>query len=106
MSWSPWFSKNEPDMQYVETLDFRGEDRYVFGSLDQETFGFTVRLDYTVTPDFTVQYYGSPFLSSGRYSDFRRITDPRAEAYEDRSVRFSSDEIRFEDDGYAVDEDG
>ena len=105
VSFAPSFSQNRPDMQYVGTESFGDEERYLFASLEQETLRFSVRLDYTITPDLTLQYYGSPFLSAGRYEDFRRITSPRADRYEDRFARLDGDAIRLEDGDYVVDED-
>lgn len=103
LSFSPSWSRSRPDMQYVGTRSFDGEARYLFGSLDQETVSVTVRLDYTLAPDLTLQYYASPFLSSGSFRDFRRITSPRAEAYDDRFARLEG-VVRLEDDVYIVDE--
>ena len=90
---SPALSQNRPDLQYIATLDFSGTDRYVFGTLDQKTASLTCRMDLCVTPDLTVQYYAMPFVSSGRYRDFKRITDPRADRYRDRYHVFSGQEI-------------
>ncbi len=104
LSFSPSWSWSEPDMQFVATRSFDDEPRYLFGSLDQETVSVTVRLDYTLSPDLTLQYYASPFLSSGNYRDFRRITSPRAARYDDRYARLDG-AIRLEDGNYLVDED-
>ena len=38
-------------------------------------------------PELTIQYYGSPFSSVGRFSDFKTVTSPRADRYGDRFVR-------------------
>jgi hypothetical protein len=78
----------------------------VFGRLHQKTTGLTARVDYTVSPNLTVQFYGAPFISSGRYSEFKRITDPRAADYRDRFHVFAGNEIAYDgnDDAYAVDE--
>ena len=104
LSLSPSWSRGETDLQYVATRGVDDADRYVFGALDQETFRFTFRVDYTITPDLTVQYYGQPFLSSGRYAGFRHVDAPRADAYEDRFDRFEGAEIALVDDVYEVDE--
>ncbi|MCA9727734.1 MAG: carbohydrate binding family 9 domain-containing protein [Candidatus Eisenbacteria bacterium] len=104
---SPSHSKNRPELQYVGRRQFEGQDRYLFASLDQETVALTLRLDYAVTPDLTIQYYGAPFVSAGEYRDFKRITDPRADHYEDRFVTLSDQEISRDEasDSYEVDED-
>ncbi len=59
------------------------------GGSNQDTKALTVRLDFSITPNVTVQYYGAPFVSSGRYSDLKRITDPRAEEYRSRFQSFA-----------------
>jgi len=71
-------------MQYVDTLSFGDHDRYLFARIDQKTASLTFRLDLCLTPNLTVQYYSSPFVSSGRYSRLKRITQPMATAYRDR----------------------
>ncbi len=109
VSLSPSYSDNWDDMQYVwlnsNNLD---EDRYLFGTLDQQTARLTCRVDLCVTPDLTIQYYAQPFVSTGRYRDFKRITDPRADAYRDRSLLLTDDQITYavEDNLYQVDEIG
>lgn len=103
---SPWYARTINAMQYVDTPTYGDDDRYVFGRLDQRTFAFTFRVDYCLTPNMTVQYYGAPFLSAGRYRDFKRITDPRAGRFADRYRQFTAEEIARDakSGGYAVDE--
>lgn len=98
-------NRDQPEMQYVDTLDFDSTDRFLFGSLDQETTALTLRVDYSINPNLTVQYYGQPFISTGRYGRFKHITDPRAAAYRERFENFTDGQIAFGEDGYRVDED-
>jgi hypothetical protein len=103
---SPNVTRNEPEMQYVDTVPFAGGERYLFGRLDQDTKALTVRLDFAITPNLTVQYYGAPFASRGRYSQLKRVTDPRADAYRSRFRVFDPGAVRATADGLALDEDG
>ena len=48
----------------------------------------TARLNYTVTPDMTIQFYGMPYIAAGTYSDYREVISPHAESYEDRFAPF------------------
>ncbi len=105
LSLSGSVTTRRPELQYVGTFDFDGVDRYLFGRLDQETHALTARIDYSITPNLTIQFYGQPFLSTGRYDRFKRITDPRAAAFTDRFATFGGGEIGFEDDVYSIDED-
>jgi hypothetical protein len=103
----PSYSRNEPEFQFVDTVDDGGDPAYVYASLDQRTFDLSFRLDYSVTPTLTIQYYGAPFVSAGRYRDFKRVTNPRGDRYGDRFRRLDG-AVRFDeaDDAYFVDEDG
>lgn len=107
LSLSPRYTESEREMQYIGTEPSASGDRYLFGAIDQETTVFSLRLDYSITPDLTVQLYASPFVSTGRYSQLKRITDPRADAYRDRFRVFSPGQLAYdpEDEVFEVDED-
>jgi hypothetical protein len=89
------------ELQYVTTVDSAGEPRYLLGRIDQRNWTFTFRTNLAVTPDLTLQYYGSPFISTGRYSAFKRGTNTLAESYADRFHAFGPDEISARPDGAA-----
>ena len=52
------------------------ESRYVMGDIVQNTFYLTLRLNYSVTPELSIQFYGQPFIANGRYDAFKRISAP------------------------------
>ena len=95
-------------LQYAATADTDAGTRWLLARLDQDTWSFTFRMDLSVTPDLTVQYYGSPFFSTGLYSEYKKATDPLAEANADRFHRYAADEISFDAaaNSYAVTEAG
>ncbi len=95
LSADAFWQHNVDDLQYVATAFSGGTPRYLLGRLDQKTLGLTFRANYVLTPDISIQYYGSPFVSSGTYSQFKRATSPRASAYEDRFHRFGGSELQF-----------
>ena len=105
-SLSPFFTINKDDLQYVDTIE-NGENKYIFGRIDQKTLGFVVRMNYSITPMLTIQYYGQPFVSAGKYTHFKRITQPRAKKYADRFYTFAGEEIRYDSDEeeYTIDDD-
>ncbi len=84
------YSENIDRLQYVATKDFSSEKRYILGKINQKTLGLTFRVDLNLTPEFSVQYYGSPFVSMGNYKEFKRITDPSAQNYDDRFSVYAS----------------
>jgi hypothetical protein len=103
---SPSYSLSTRNLQYVQTVPVDPENRYIMGRIHQKTLAVTLRLNLSLTPDLSVQFYGQPFVSAGNYTHFKRITQPRADAYGDRFHTFSDDEITYLPDLnlYAVDE--
>jgi hypothetical protein len=100
----PAYNRNERQIQYVTDLDFQDNTRYVAGTVDQRTFSTTLRLNYSITPNLTLQYYGQPFISRGRYKDFKYITNSMAEDFSDRFHLYADREIGFnaQNEEYAV----
>ncbi len=86
------------NLQYAATADSSTGTRWLLGRIDQDTLSFTFRANFALTPDLIIQYYGSPFLSAGRYSGFKRATDTLAEQYRDRFHLFDDGEIAFQRD--------
>ncbi|MEZ5044697.1 MAG: DUF5916 domain-containing protein [Saprospiraceae bacterium] len=98
INFRPSYNQNERQIQYVTDINFENEHRYIAGTVDQRTFSATLRLNYNITPNLTLQYYGQPFISKGNYRDFKRITDPMAISFHDRFHLFSPQEIIFDKD--------
>lgn len=78
----------------------------VVGRLEQRTLGLGLRVDYTFSARLTFQLYTRPFLASGRYSDFREVTDARASAFGDRFHTFPSERTVRSDGQIGLDRDG
>jgi hypothetical protein len=99
------FNKNK--MQYVTTEKYQQQNRYLTATIDQETYGLEFRFTYMVTPNLSIQYWGQPFVSQGNYSQFKRITEPKAKDYNSRFTIFSPSQLSFnqENGNYEVDED-
>jgi hypothetical protein len=98
-------------MQYVTTasvIDGVDAPRYIFGFIDQKILSLSFRIDYNITPDLTIQYWGQPFFGSGDYKEFKYITDQSAseEIYADRFHTYLPAEIMFNgaDGIYNIDE--
>lgn len=106
LSISPSYEFSLEELQYVTDLDVNAGKRYVFARIDQKTLGLTCRLNLSLTPDLSIQLYGQPFISSGKYSEFKHITDSRAKEYNDRFHGFTEDEIDYDpaDEEYSIDE--
>jgi hypothetical protein len=108
LSVAPGYEYYKNNLLYVDTVTAGGDDRYVMASIAQNTVYVTLRLNYSITPDLSIQFYGQPFISNGKYNAFKRITDPRADHFQDRFQAYGGDEITFNagDNAYQVREAG
>jgi len=108
ISLSPTFNFNNDKMQYVTSVDYGNEVRYITGKINQNTYSLSIRINYVINPNLTIQYWGQPFISKGEYSGFKRITDPDGPSFVDRFYQFTSNEISFDSqfEEYLIDEDG
>lgn len=107
ISLRPNYNADKKDLQYVTKQYFNGEERYIFASINQKVLGMSLRLNLSLTPDLTIQYWGQPFIAAGKYSDFKRITSNLADDYTDRFHTFSGAEISYDENNayYSIDED-
>ena len=75
---------NNDDAQWVANDELETATHYVFGRIEQKTVAMTLRFNYTMTPNLSLQTYAEPFVSAGDYTNFREVVDGRAAAYADR----------------------
>jgi hypothetical protein len=80
------------DSQWVEKVTEDGVDHYVLGHLDQTTVSFQARVNYTITPNLSLQLYMEPFVSAADYSSFKELVNGRADVYADRYAPFDYQE--------------
>jgi Domain of unknown function (DUF5916) len=66
-------------------------DHYVFGRIDQTTVALAQRLNFTMTPNLSLQLYAEPFVSSGDYSAYKQLVDGRALDYGQRYAPYAYD---------------
>jgi hypothetical protein len=92
-------------LQYVQTISSEGDSRYIFGEMGQKTLLMTIRMNFTINPELSVEYYGQPFVSAGKYSRFKKKIVPDAGRYEDRYHIFGPEEISYNaENRYNIDE--
>lgn len=102
-SLSPSFSRGSNQMQYVATATENDQDVYVVGQIDQTTARLVMRMTLMLTPNLSIQYYGQPFGTSGKYTNFKRITNASAAEYTSRFMPINPGTLLLADDVYSVD---
>ncbi|WP_297092620.1 DUF5916 domain-containing protein [uncultured Draconibacterium sp.] len=78
LSSSSTYINEQDNSQYVRRTMVNDNYEYVVGNLDRQTFYTTFRAEFFITPELSLQYYGSPYVSSGKYLDYRRVKDSKA----------------------------
>lgn len=104
------YANNIDELQYVNTVaasDGNEESaEYVLGRMKQRTYGITMNMQVNLTPDISIQYYGSPFTSTAKYDRFKTALDTRSHNYAERFSGIADQEITAGDGNYAVLKDG
>ncbi|MEM1128792.1 MAG: DUF5916 domain-containing protein [Bacteroidota bacterium] len=80
LSLAPRYSSTVGRLQYVTTRTEGGPDatfggRYIFSDLDRSEVATQLRVNYTFTPDLTLEVYAEPFASSGRFYNFGELAE-------------------------------
>jgi hypothetical protein len=107
ISFSPFFVKELQRAMYIGTFsDIYAvntfSNRYVFGELDQKTVGAGIRLNWTFTPDLSLQLYIQPLVSTGKYAGIKELAKPKSLEFNN----YSNISYNKSDDTYVVDPDG
>ncbi len=109
LSVNPNYLRAIDPRQYVDTYGGGSSatygGRYVFAFIDQSTLAAQLRLNYTFSPDLTLELYAEPFASSGRYYGFGELEAARS--HDLRGYGTDGTTIAREGDGsYTVTDNG
>ena len=103
LNFGPSLQWNDRAWQFVSRPDASDGTHYVFARLSQQTVSITTRLNYTFSPDLSLQFYAQPFVSAGSYDRFMEVDDPRASDFSDRFRTYGENEIRrLEANGFGL----
>jgi hypothetical protein len=95
-----WTHNVSDNQWYGNATDAVGT-HYTFAHLDQTTTSATVRLNYTFTPDVSLQVYAQPFVSKGSYSNVRELSaTPRASEYDARYAAYGNTAVTSNPGGF------
>jgi len=104
------YAWNTDNLQYVASTasssDEEEKTAYIMGRMKQKTYGVTLNLQYNVTPDISIQYYGAPFTSVAAYDRFKLAANTRSRTYTDRFVSLADENINLQDGQYTVMHEG
>jgi Domain of unknown function (DUF5916)/Carbohydrate family 9 binding domain-like len=82
VSFGPSYFYERNETQYVAgfadplATHFYGQ-RFVFGELEQHVVSLDTRVNWTFTPDLSLELFAQPFVATGDYSDYKEFVRPR-----------------------------
>lgn len=104
------YAWNRDNLQYVATVKpsqvVENPNAYILGRMDQKTYGVTLNMQFNLTPDFSIQYYGSPFTSTAKYNEFKLVDNAGSRSYDNRFVAFDDEMLRRMDQQYIANQNG
>lgn len=80
--------------------------RYVFSDLDLTYLSTSIRLDWTFTPDMSLQLYARPYINSGNFYNFKEFKTPREYEFDIYGEDAGTITYSEPDGEYTVDPDG
>ena len=80
--------------------------RYVFSGLDQTSLDITLRADFALSSDMTIQLYAQPLVASGDYAGFKEFAAPSSYNFIDYDGPNSSISFDANQNTYTADADG
>ena len=83
--------------------DSNGDQHYFFSEFDQKNFSPTMRLEYTLTKNLTLQYYGQVYLTAGNYRDYKEMVDFKTRDLDKRFMEIQDNEITSNGSAYTID---
>ncbi|MEM6843578.1 MAG: DUF5916 domain-containing protein [Bacteroidota bacterium] len=92
-SFAPKYTTVLNRLQYNELQQYDGDNRYITSWLDQHTLSFQLRLNFIINANLAVQYYGEPFISTGKYRDFSYVANPLVSVEEGQLSTFSLEQL-------------
>jgi hypothetical protein len=97
---------NTEHQQYIEKTTPGTETLYLMGKLDQRILSFTLRAQVFITPELSLEYYGSPYLSIGDYTHFKKVSNPHSQDHASRFYEYAPDEVIYNgaEETYQIDD--
>jgi hypothetical protein len=87
------YTNVQDEWQYVDMKNVDNKNHYVLAKADQQSLGLTFRADYHISPELSIQYYGSPFAASAKFSNFKEANQTRSNNYSEQFSSFSSPKL-------------
>lgn len=98
------FTEGTDNSQYIKQVMVNNKREYLVGKIKRQTLYTTLRAEYFINPELSLQLYASPYASTGKFLDYRKVNQSKAD---DLNLRYSPLNIVTEGDNkYLTDATG
>ncbi|MDR9418164.1 DUF5916 domain-containing protein [Gracilimonas sp.] len=109
LSFGPQYTHQADIDQYITAVEDDNAThtygkRYVFSDIEQHTISANLRLNWTFSPTMSLQTYIRPFVSTGDFTSFKEVAQPRTYNYDVYGEDIGS--IEEQNGTYTIDPDG
>ncbi|OJJ23082.1 hydrolase [marine bacterium AO1-C] len=106
VSIAPRYTAIQDQLQYNTRVNYETNARFITSKLHQETFSVALRLNYSINPNLSIQYYGQPFITTGRYFQLNYVVNPLVENQQEQLAFYNDHQLFFDHqtNAYNVDE--
>ncbi len=110
-SFGPQYSNETQALAYIDVFDDVNAvptfgRQYVFAKLHYQEASANIRLNWTFTPNLSLQLYVQPLISSGDYYNFKVLSKPKSDDYLEFGTSISTISYDNGNNEYEVDSDG
>ncbi|MFY0600034.1 MAG: carbohydrate binding family 9 domain-containing protein [Cyclobacteriaceae bacterium] len=107
VSLSPDISWQRNNLQYIDQFESGSTSNYLLGRVNQSTYSLSLRMNYNITPNLTLEFWGQPFIAKGEYDEFKWVNKSKSAEYERRFSLINESDIVYniEDAIYSIDQE-
>ncbi len=87
------YSDHKRYLYYIPAVEIEDDLKYLLGTLKRKTLGITFRMDFSLSPELSIQYYANPYTSAGTYEDFKKVTDHTSKNYNNLFYTYQEKDI-------------
>lgn len=92
--------------QFVANVSFDGQTRSIVSYNSSRSFSLSMRANYYIRPNLSLQYYGQPFIFRALYKDYGFVENALGKTVGERFHQFTPGEISIDGGLATVDENG
>ncbi len=95
ISISPEISRERNNLQYIDQFNSIAGTQYLLGRVLQETYSMSMRLNYNITPNLTLEFWGQPFIAKAEFDKFKWVGNSTSDIYKSRFIDIAQSQIEF-----------